>query len=127
MIKVRRSHDGALVEIGPDGSERPYDRAAVDWSKLDRLTDEDLTARARSDPDNPPLGEAAEALFPLPNVAQLRGRLRMSQAEFARTFRLPLRTLQEWEQHRRVPDQAAIAYLLVIERDPEAVRRALAA
>lgn len=51
----------------------------------------------------------------------------LSQAEFAQTYRIPLGTLRDWEQHRREPDQAAHAYLQVIAREPEAVRRALAA
>jgi hypothetical protein len=28
---------------------------AVDWAKLDAMTDEEIEAAARSDPDNPPL------------------------------------------------------------------------
>ena len=28
---------------------------AVDWAKLDAMTDEQIEAAARSDPDNPPL------------------------------------------------------------------------
>ena len=50
----------------------------------------------------------------------------MSQAEFSKTFRIPLGTLRDWEQHRRDPDRAARAYLEVIAREPDAVRRALA-
>jgi putative transcriptional regulator len=50
----------------------------------------------------------------------------MSQSEFAKTFHIPLGTLRDWEQHRREPDQAAQAYLNVIAREPDAVRRALA-
>lgn len=29
--------------------------AKVDWAKLDAMTDEEIEAAARSDPDNPPL------------------------------------------------------------------------
>jgi hypothetical protein len=29
--------------------------AQVDWAKLDAMTDEEIEAAARSDPDNPPL------------------------------------------------------------------------
>jgi hypothetical protein len=28
---------------------------AVDWAKIDAMTDEEIEAAARSDPDNPPL------------------------------------------------------------------------
>jgi len=34
--------------------------------------------------------------------------------------------VRDWEQGRSQPDSAARAYLMVIEREPEAVERALA-
>jgi putative transcriptional regulator len=51
----------------------------------------------------------------------------MSQDRFARAFGLPKRTVQDWEQGRRQPEGAARVLLKVIEREPDAVRRALAA
>lgn len=51
----------------------------------------------------------------------------MTQEEFARTYRLPLGTLRDWEQGRKAPDAPARALLRVIEQEPEAARRALAA
>ena len=30
----------------------------VDWAKIDAMTDEEIEAAARSDPDNPPLTDA---------------------------------------------------------------------
>jgi putative transcriptional regulator len=38
---------------------------------------------------------------------------------------IPLGTLRDWEQGRTLPDQPTQAYLKVIVRDPEGVRRAL--
>lgn len=64
---------------------------------------------------------------PAVDVAALRQRLRMSQTTFSRTFGLDVRSLQKWEQGTRVPDQAARTLLRVIERNPEAVKAALAA
>ena len=58
-------------------------------------------------------------------VREVRGGLGLAQAEFARRFGLSLRSLQEWEQARRVPDTAVLAYLRVIERNPKAVQSAL--
>ena len=57
----------------------------------------------------------------------MRKRMKMSQARFADTFGLDLRTLQDWEQGRRVPTGAAKSYLTVIGRDPEVVEKALRA
>jgi DNA-binding transcriptional regulator YiaG len=58
-------------------------------------------------------------------VREVREGLSLSQAEFARRFGLSLRSLQEWEQARRLPEAAVLTYLRVIERDPEAVQAAL--
>lgn len=57
----------------------------------------------------------------------MRKRMKMSQARFAEAFGLDLRTLQDWEQGRRVPTGAARSYLVVIGKEPAAVRRALRA
>lgn len=59
------------------------------------------------------------------NIKALRERLGMSQATFSETFGLRLQTLQQWESGRRVPRGPEASYLRVIDREPEAVRRAL--
>ena len=58
-------------------------------------------------------------------VREVREGLGLAQAEFAQQFGLSLRSLQEWEQARRLPDTAVLAYLRVIERNPKAVQSAL--
>jgi putative transcriptional regulator len=58
-------------------------------------------------------------------VREIRERLGFSQSEFAHEFGLGLRSLQEWEQARRLPDAAVMTYLRVIERNPKAVQSAL--
>jgi putative transcriptional regulator len=60
------------------------------------------------------------------DVSRIRSQARMSQAEFARAFRINPRTLQEWEQGRRKPDATTRAYLAVIAKNREAVLEALA-
>jgi putative transcriptional regulator len=59
------------------------------------------------------------------DVRAIRERSGLTQAEFARQYGISRRSLQEWEQRRRQPEGAVRAYLLVIDRDPRAVRRAL--
>jgi len=59
------------------------------------------------------------------NVRAIRGRLRMTQQEFAIRFGFSINTLRHWEQGRRIPEAPTRAYLLVIDRAPEAVQRAL--
>ena len=58
-------------------------------------------------------------------VREIRESLGFSQSEFARRFGLSSRSLQEWEQARRLPDAAVLTYLRVIQRNPEAVQSAL--
>jgi putative transcriptional regulator len=60
------------------------------------------------------------------DVTAIRKRVKMSLTEFARTYGISRRALQEWEQGRRQPDSAARAYLTVIAKEPAVVRRALA-
>jgi putative transcriptional regulator len=62
----------------------------------------------------------------LPDVRAIRQKLRMSQLAFAKTYRIPLPTLKNWEQGRRHPDAPAAAYLLAISRLPTEVGAALA-
>ena len=59
-------------------------------------------------------------------IAALRKRMKLSRTKFADRFGLDARAIQDWEQGRRVPDRAARVLLTVIDRDPEAVVRALA-
>jgi putative transcriptional regulator len=50
----------------------------------------------------------------------------MSQAEFAFALSISKRTLQEWEQGRRVPSGAALALIRIARTHPRLVREALA-
>jgi putative transcriptional regulator len=59
------------------------------------------------------------------DVEAIRAKLGMSQPEFARCFGVSTRTVRSWERRERRPSGPARAFLEVIEREPEAVRRAL--
>lgn len=59
------------------------------------------------------------------DVKAIRQKVHMSQSEFAHTFGVSKRTLEHWEHGQRVPTGAARAFLTVIAREPDAVRRAL--
>jgi putative transcriptional regulator len=61
----------------------------------------------------------------VPRTKSLRRALALTQEEFAARYRIPLGTLRDWEQGCCEPDQPARAYLTVIARDPEGVRRPL--
>lgn len=53
-----------------------------------------------------------------PNVAAIRKNLKLSQAKFAKVFRINPETLKKWEQHKREPDSISRAYLKCIEKNP---------
>ncbi len=61
------------------------------------------------------------------NVKAVRSKMGLSQAKFANQFGFSVDAVRNWEQGRRRPDVAARAFLMVIDREPEAVRRALSA
>jgi putative transcriptional regulator len=90
----------------------------------DALTDEDIARQVAENPDAAPIGTAAQ--FRAMRVRSIRRRSGLTQEAFAERYRIPVGTLRDWEQERREPDAAALAYLRVIEREPEAVARALA-
>jgi putative transcriptional regulator len=99
----------------------------TNWAHVDALTDEEIVAAALSDPDAQPLNpEQLAKMRQVSRVKVLRQRLKMTQAQFAEAFHLPITTLRDWEHHRSTPDAPARALLLAIERDPEVMRRLLA-
>lgn len=59
-------------------------------------------------------------------IRMTRTDLGLSQAEFARRFRVPVGTLRDWEQARATAPDFAIAYVRVIAQHPEMVAQAVA-
>ena len=75
-------------------------------------------------------GEAEPAGVYVPesvDVAAIRKRQKLSQSAFADRYGLSVGTVRDWERGRRKPDRAAQVLLSVIDRNPEAVTRALTA
>lgn len=60
------------------------------------------------------------------NVKKIRRRLGLSQQSFAQTYGFALSAVRDWEQGRRRPERSARILLKIVEREPEAVTRALA-
>lgn len=71
-------------------------------------------------------GRTHTVMVPVVDVRAVRGKLGMSQAAFARRFGISAATLRNWEQGRRRPEGPARVLLQVIDKEPEAVMRALA-
>jgi DNA-binding transcriptional regulator YiaG len=59
------------------------------------------------------------------DVKAIRERFGMSQSQMALFLMISLRTWQKWEQGKRKPGGAAHTLLRVMQKEPEAVRRAL--
>ncbi len=111
------------IRIAPG---KPVPEGRTDWKRVSAMTDEQVIAAALADPDAPPMtDEQLSRMRRPPDVKALRVRLGMTQGQFARTYRLPVGTVRDWEQGRTRPDAPALALLAVIEREPEAARRAL--
>ena len=90
------------------------------------MTPEEIEDAANRDADNRPLSAAdLVRMKRTPQVKVIRRALGLSQEEFSEDYDIPIGTLRDWEQGRAKPDQSARAYLTIIARDPEAVRRAL--
>ena len=104
----------------------------VDWARVKGATDVDIDKMIASDPDTAPnmarSRDWRRVLTPrVPDVQAIRRKLRMSQSEFATRFGFSVRTVQEWEQGRALPDRPARILLRVIEKSPKTVERAVAA
>ena len=99
MQRLRLKADGRIVELR-DGREFPLAPA--------------LPAIAPAD--------AATA----PNARDLRRRARLTQIEFAARLGVPVETIRNWEQGKRMPRGPARALLAVIAHAPETVFAALA-
>ena len=61
------------------------------------------------------------------NVQSIRRKLGLTQQEFAVQFGFNIGTIRNWEQGVRVPPGPTRVFLTVIDREPDAVKRALAA
>ena len=95
-------------------------------ARLDAMSDAEITAAAATDADNPPLSADDSARIEAAStVRKVRQRTGLSQDRFARRYRINLGRLRDLEQGRTKADSALLAYLAVIDREPEAVERAL--
>jgi putative transcriptional regulator len=102
MQRLRLKADGRIVELR-DGREFPLAPATP-------VTD---------------LVAPVQAAVP-PAVRDLRRRARLTQLEFAARLGVPVETIRNWEQGKRMPRGPARALLAVIAHAPDTVFSALA-
>ena len=73
-------------------------------------------------------GEAAPSrrfVVDAPDARAVREQTGLSQTEFAQLMRVSVKTLQNWEQHRRQPTGPAAALLKIVSTQPELALRSL--
>jgi putative transcriptional regulator len=112
MRRLRLKADGRIVELR-DGLEFPLEP--------------DMPAPLATNPSTPvETCAAARADTALPAVLDLRRRACMTQLEFASRLGVPVETIRNWEQGKRMPRGPARALLAVVAHAPEMVFSALA-
>ncbi len=60
-----------------------------------------------------------------PDAKAVREITGLSQSDFAKLMRVSVKTLQNWEQHRRNPTGPAAALLKIVATSPELVLKSL--
>ena len=60
-----------------------------------------------------------------PDVKAVREQIGLSQSEFARLMQVSIKTLQNWEQHRRNPTGPAAALLKIVRIAPDVALKTL--
>ena len=59
-------------------------------------------------------------------IKEIRTRLKLTQQKFSDRFGIPVKTIRHWEQGRRQPDRAAMAFYQVLKEKPKAALEAFA-
>jgi putative transcriptional regulator len=113
MQRLRLKADGRIVELR-DGQEFPL---APAMTAIAAATTSVALATTSVAPGEP---------VTLPLVRDLRRRARLTQLEFAARLGVPVETIRNWEQGKRMPRGPARALLAVIAHAPETVFAALA-
>ena len=117
---------GKTIGFAPD-PDNPVTFSAADRTLLDGLSDEVIEAAAKADPDNLPATDAMASRARTAHVVRrVRAGTGLSQSRFAARYGFSAAAVRDWEQGRRTPEASTLCYLRVIEREPQAVKRALA-
>ncbi len=70
---------------------------------------------------------ARKTVIEEPETRTIREAANLTQAQFAQLLGVPVKTLQNWEQHRTRPTGPARALLRAVAKDPETAIHLLAA
>ena len=94
-------------------------KGRIDPRRVDATTEADIQRHAAED-------GAASAQDAAAYTRRVRRRTGLTQAAFAARIGVPLDTVRNWEQGKRLPAGPAKALLKILDRAPEAALSALA-
>jgi putative transcriptional regulator len=86
---------------------------------------EEMAAHLRGEVDVESYEVPSDVLTPA-KIREIRRTVASSTKAFEAEFHISARTMESYEQGRRKPDAAMTALLRIIEKEPQAARRALA-
>jgi putative transcriptional regulator len=86
---------------------------------------EEMAAHLRGEIEVEGYEVPADVLTP-EKIRNIRRKVARSTKAFEADFQISARTMESYEQGRRKPDAAMTALLRIIDKEPEAARRALA-
>ena len=98
-------------------ADRPL-KGRIDPRRVDATTEADIQRHAAAD-------DAASAQDAAAYARRVRRRTGLTQAAFAARIGVPLDTVRNWEQGKRLPAGPAKALLKILDRAPEAALSAL--
>ncbi len=107
----------STVRVTLDAANRVKGR--IDRRRVDATTEADIQRQAAED-------DASSAQDAAAYTRRVRRRTGLTQAAFASRIGVPLDTVRNWEQGKRLPAGPAKALLKILDRAPEAALSALA-
>jgi putative transcriptional regulator len=93
-----------------------------DKAKFDSFTDADIEQMIDEDPD---LAPRTETLVALLEARDVRRKLGLTPAQFARKIGVPIETIRAWERKFTPADPVLQALLRILDRIPKSALRAL--
>ena len=126
MQRLRLKADGRIVELR-DGREFPL-APSMPFAPPARtsVAPATTTVALATTSVAPATTSVALEMATSPAVRDLRRRARLTQQEFSARLGVPVETIRNWEQGKRMPRGPARALLAVIAHAPETVFAALA-
>jgi putative transcriptional regulator len=123
MSEAERERAVLLLAENPEARDLKATMTKKAFDKIAAgLADAIAIAKGEADPGTYRVHAPAEI-----DVLKIRRKMGLTREIFAMRFGLQLGTVRDWEQRKRRPEGAARVLLAVIESEPEAVTRALAA